>query len=206
MKRIAGICLLLLLIGAPSSAETITFSFVNPAFSGTSPGGGTPWLTATFTDVTGGVQLTMTVGTLLPSEFVEVWGFNIDPDLTLTKPTNTGGQNASVDVSPPPIKFDGDGYYDIAFSFPTAQSGDRFVSGDTSVWFFSGLTAADFLFLSAPGGGQGVYYTAAHVQGIADAPGGGWIAGTVVPEPLSALLVGAGLTLSSLVRWRRRRP
>src|SRR5439155_15011833 len=66
------------------------------------------------------------------------------------------------------FKADGDGLYDLHFIF--ASGGDLtnwFSGGDSAVYLItgiSGLTAADFQYQSAPSGGIGPFYAAAHVQ------------------------------------------
>jgi hypothetical protein len=65
------------------------------------------------------------------------------------------------------------------------------------------LTADSFDFLST-GGGNGAFPFAAHVQSINDGDSG-WVTGaggTVIPEPVTMTLAGAGAL--ALLRRRRR--
>jgi uncharacterized protein (TIGR03382 family) len=60
------------------------------------------------------------------------------------------------------------------------------------------LVATDFQFLSAPAGGHGPFYVAAHVQGIgAEGDDSGWV---TTPEPTTFTLAA----LAALALLRRR--
>lgn len=195
-----------------ASAATLTIDLDFEFSGGADPAGTPPWLRATFSDVAGGgVELTLTSLLQGPTEFIADWDFNLDPALdptaldfafqsggTFTQPTITTGVNA--------FQADGDGKFDIEFLFSSAgDDGDsgRFGVGDFGVWLITGidgLDVFDFDFNSVEGGGNGTYTSAAHVQGIATAPGSGWIGNedTVeppfeIPEPTTLALLGLGL-------------
>jgi hypothetical protein len=202
---------------------------LNFEFSGaTPPAGSAPWLTATFQDnadngaiPVGTVRLTMSAANLVANEFASVWNFNLNPSLTpglLTfTPVNIAAV-ASVGISTgvDAFKADGDGYFDISFDFPPPPGAfaGKFTSGESVVYDITyggaGFGVNSFSFGSAPGGGNGTYLTAAHVQGIGSSAGGsGWIGPVnppgAVPEATSfiiwsMLIVGAGMRAS------RRRP
>lgn len=176
-------------------------------FSGaTPPAGSTPWVTATFDDSFGGadtVRLTMSAGNLVNQEFVDDWLFNFDPALDPTQLTfSVVDSSASVpnviSTGMDAFKADGDGWYDISFDFPPPPGTfpSKFTAGETVVYditYTSPIDASLFDFYSSPGGGQGIYKTAAHIQGIG--PGGnesGWIApSNSVPEPSALILIGS---------------
>lgn len=198
-------------MAAPSHATSITYE-LNYEFSGaTQPTGATPWLTATFDDGggTGTVTLTMESSGLSADEFVRFWYFNFDPDLDATDLTivNTDGEEAvSVEKGENSFKADGDGFFDILFTFDNAPPSDRFTANLTSVYVFTlaGITASSFDFSSVQGGGNGTYHTAAHIQTIGPDEESGWIGDKPEDVPdggtTLSLLGGALLGLGMLRR------
>jgi len=186
-------------------------------FSGaTAPVGSSPWLTPKFDDenTAGTVVLTVETTNLSGSEFVSGLYLNVDPsidpaDLNFSSPTKTGTfSNPSILLSTDAYKADGDGKYDILLQFSTS-SGNEFGAGEeveytiTGVGSAAGLLATDFVFLSAPAGGHGPFFAAAHVQSIGAGGDSGWIApepgldptSIPVPEPTSITLLSLGLIL-----------
>ena len=189
--RLAGWLFCFLLIGfcVPKGAATsIQFDFNHEFSSGTPPAGTAPWLRAIFTDVgVDTVSLKISAVNLSPTEFVSGWYFNLDPlmnanNLVFGGPAVNSGAVTSPGIQTGKDKFkaDGDGKYDILFSFATSGGAtERFTAGDSITFTLSGilgLTADDFNFLSAPAGGHGPFISAAHVQGI-----GGGLSGWVDP-------------------------
>src|SRR6266481_855639 len=66
-------------------ASSITYDF-DHTFSGVSPAGPTPWLTAVFSDSgANSVQLTLAAPGLTGSEFVKQWYFNLNPALNASQ-------------------------------------------------------------------------------------------------------------------------
>jgi hypothetical protein len=181
-------------------------------FSGSSPAGPAPWLTAAFSDAEGGVTLTLSTDGLSPGEFVgkKGWYFNFNDDkidvLDDLQFTHVSGNAADrIDVGVDGFKADGGGYYDLRFAWnnrPAARLGE----GMTVVYRIDGvegLTASDFIgYLSAPSGGQGEWWSAAHVQGI-QGGGSGWVA--AIPEPATVTLAGLGVLAAAFWAGRRRR-
>jgi hypothetical protein len=109
---------------------------------------------------------------------------------------------------------DGDGKYDILFSFSQGgKSRDRFDKDEFLSYSISGppgLSAADFEYLSAPAGGAGPFFGAAHITRIGSDSRSGWISATAinpiapVPEPSAAFLFSAGLGFWLLHKcWKR---
>jgi hypothetical protein len=213
-----------------SSAQASIVVELDYEFSGASdPSGTPPWLRATFTNLGSGVvQLKLENLLETASEFVSGWYFNLDPALA---PTSLFFSHVSTlgTVSLPSISkgvdvfgADGDGLYDVLFSFSTSSG--RFEGGEELVYNIQygdpnlgTLDELDFAFESKPRGGNGVYFSAAHVQGIP--PGGsnsGWIGAQdyfvppppppggdppIVPEPTSvavwSLIVGLATFLTA---------
>jgi len=197
-------------LAAPSAQATTLTLELDFEFSGASdPGGTPPWVTATFDDSYGGsnqVELTLATNNLIGSEFVSEWYLNFDPSLDPTDLTIThlSGQDAAqgVAVGENLFKADGDGHYDIRFDFHPPANSDKFLAGEESVWVISytgDIDVSSFDFYSVESTGNGVYTSAAHIQGIGDGDSG-WIGSDgapppPVPEPTAALVFGIGAVL-----------
>ena len=172
---------LAVVVGATASADSVVFDLVNEYTGSQQPTG---FLTATFTDTIDGVELTLS-SSLVDSEFVSTWLFNLDPSLDPTAlnfmkvgssgsfddPVITTGVNA--------FRAGGDGQYDILFSFDVMEDG-RFGAGDEVTYLITSsemISAISFDVFSAPSGGRGPLLSAAHIQGVGMAgSGSGWIA------------------------------
>ena len=211
-----------------ASASTLTFD-LDTVFTGGTPGGTTPWITAVFDDSldafgADGVQLKLTAANLLPGEFVTQWAFNLNTaliatDLTFTQVTNAttglvvpGGISTSVNAENA-LGANGLKNFDITFNFPgkNQPAGNRFELGDVFIVDISrvgGLVAGDFDYINVL---NGVAHTGAHIQGIygmgedsskivGDGGGGG---GGSIPEP-STYAAFAGLAALALGFGRRR--
>jgi hypothetical protein len=188
--------------------------YVNNVFSSSgvsAPGGPAPWVDAFFQDVTPGtVRLTLSDVGLSSGEFISEFYFNLNPadnpsDLAINYVMSSGSFTLPTILQQADhFQADGDGKYDVNLSFATSGSGmQRFDGTDSVTYLITGITnlmASDFLYGSAHGGGTGMWYAAAHIQGIDSGSGTGsvWAAPldyTPVPEPSTALLLvlSAGL-------------
>ncbi len=194
-------------VNADTALASLSFNPDN-TFSGNAPAG---FLTADFTDVTGGVQLVIT-SNLASGENIDAGKalyFNFNPskdsilqDLSfnLTGDRNFN-QQAVVSTGADGFKADGDGYYDIIFSFTPSTM--AFTTGESQTYKITtssgNISASDFTsYLSSHGGGNGSWLAAAHVQNTtAGGRGSAWVGGTVTvaqtPLPAAAWLLGSGL-------------
>jgi hypothetical protein len=200
---------------APAALADVTFNFlpVN-TFSGTAPAG---TLSATFSDVTGGVQLVITSNlangeNLDPNKALYL---NINPsldgqlsDLGFALTANTGfSQAASVQTGADGFKADGDGVYDILFTY--TMSTKAFTTGESQTYLISDsagtIHASDFNFLSTcdTGCGTGGWLAAIHVQNTPNGGSGSAYVGGVVPDG-GVTLVLLGSVLVGVETLRRK--
>jgi hypothetical protein len=217
------IVVLMILAGSLAANASIEYQFNTPFSGDPNPAGTGPWIDAYFIDVTPGeVLLTVTNVNLTAGEFIQGNGsgasgglyFNINPndtvtDLHFTLVSETANFGTIISTGEDAFKADGDGEYDVQFDFA-----DQTFSVDSSFTYeitgISSLTAADFAYLSTPAGGQGPFYAAAKIQGLANGnstflePGGGPET-VVTPEPTSLVLLaaGTGLFFARTIRARR---
>lgn len=206
-KLVQSVILPLAFIGTQASAATLVLDFDHEFSSGFPPLGDTPWLTATFDDgdTAGTVRLTLTSG-LVGNEYFSGIYLNFDDtqDVTTLGFAHVSGDTAtSIGQQKDSFKADGDGEYDIQFSF--SPSGNNFGSGETVVYdiTLAGIVAADFNYFSKPAGGHGPFTGAAHVQSIGTGGDSGWVAPNPVPVPAALWLFGSGLL--GLVAISRRK-
>lgn len=218
------VMVLTLLLGSLAANASIEYQFNTPFTGDPKPTSGNgPWIDAYFIDVTPGeVLLTVTNVNLTTGEFLQGNGngasgglfFNINPSDTVTNlhftlVSETANFGPIISTGEDAFKADGDGDYDVQFDFS-----NQTFSVDSSFTYeitgISGLTAADFGYLSTPDGGQGPFYAAAKIQGLANGnstflePGGGPQT-LVVPEPTSLALLASGIGLLSIRILRLRR-
>ena len=131
------------------------------------------------------------------NEFISEVFFNLDPvlnplNLQYNVVNNAGGSLEQVSTGTNAFKADGDGSFDLHFAFSTNPP--RF--GDNRLFVIDlGLAGPSTLLLQnlvwqsqPPSGGNGPFYSAAHVQGIG--PLGGpdgstWIATSATPTPFN---------------------
>jgi len=207
------------LAGTPASAALLTFTY-SGVDTGATPGSPAPWLTATFDDSpASGVRLTLTASLEVSTEFISTIKFNLNPSLDAALMSYTGANGAG--VAAPSLTAVTDGItgqgliFDFSFGFQTAQGDGRFAGTDVFEMLLlhnnggTVLSVSDFDFLSGAQGENTRRYSLAHVQGIAEAPGSGWIFGdprtppTGVPEPGTLALLG--IAVIGFVAASRRR-
>jgi hypothetical protein len=206
-----------------ASGSSVLLNFDN-VFSGVSPSGQAPWVSVLFEDIRPGtVELSISAINLSPSEKVTELYLNLNPNWVATRLNFSFVEGSQCVTAPMPalgvnaFKADGDGKYDIRFSF-AQRPANAFTAGDHLTYQITGidgLTAQDFAYLSMPAGGHGPFFSAIHVQGIEATDVGskcisGWVSPSevrivTVPEPTAGMLV---ILMAGLVgggRWFARR-
>jgi hypothetical protein len=183
------IAALVLCLPPNASASLLTFDFAVQFSNNVQPGGPSPWLTATFDDTAASagndVRLTLTANGLTGAEFISDVYFNIDPLINplqvqstlIAQPVNTV---EGISFLANAFQAGSDGRYDVRLALNNAAC-CRLNDNETVVldfnWTAGMLLAQHFNVLAAPGGGNGPFYAAAHLQGIgANANDSTWIA------------------------------
>lgn len=198
----------------PASATTVTFN-LDTEFSGaTSPSGVAPWASVEISDLTPtSVAVTFDTFGLTGSEFVSSLALNLTPSLNLgslaLSSFSSTSSLPSYELQHDNYKMDGDGYYDLKFSWSTS-SANRFTAGSVFSFVITGLQSGDFLYYDQ-GGSKGDYYAAAHVQGIGTSASlSGWIGApeytetsNAVPEPATLSLLGLSLFGAAMAKKRK---
>jgi hypothetical protein len=182
-----------------AQADPVTFVLTGADFSGpTANTGGN--ITVHIQNIAGGVRVTVTNNLVDPGAFLGQLYLNtsVAPLAgaagTCVNCAATNGQTMAFSFGSNAFQADGDGLYDILIDFSTSNA-DRLTPGDVIIFDLTsttvGFTSDSFLVFSAPGGGNGPFRVAAHIQGLPDGQSD-WIT-EEVPEPASLLLLGSGL-------------
>lgn len=214
--------------GLTANATIITIDLKYEFSGATKPVADPPWARVILNDNAddGTVLITLDAFNLTGSEKVSEWTLNFGPntgtildpkDLTFSEVSRTGWfDDPILSLKTNDFKADGDGYFDIQVEFATGGNAtNQFGAGEKIVYnveyALGAIDAYSFVNLSAAGGDNGIWYSAAHVQGIGIDSKSGWIGGDeyitkdepVIPEP-SALAIW-GLGLAAVAFYRRRR-
>src|SRR5262245_52585094 len=129
MKRLFLSALSAVLLLSPKAKASDFYLHFVSTFSGTPPAGATPWTSMLFEDsVPGTVFLTISNGGLTASEFIGELDFNLRTNLNPNSLVfnNVGGGGVfglpSIATGLNFEKADGDGFYDIEFTFGTSAA------------------------------------------------------------------------------------
>lgn len=194
-----------------AQADPVTFVLGGADFSGpTANTGGN--ITVHIANIAGGVRVSVTNNLVDPGAFPSSLFLNtsVAPLAgalgTCVDCTATNGQTMAFNFGSDDFQADGDGRYDILIAFST-ENANRLLAGETVIFDLTsttvGFTSDSFLVFSAPGGGNGPFRAAVHIQGL---PNGQSDFVAEVPEPTSMILLGSGLaTLAAGLRKRYKK-
>jgi hypothetical protein len=187
-KRWVLMSVLSLAAFAQASASSITFPF-NTVHTGATPGEPAPWATMTITNITGGVQVSLTNSATNPAgQFIS--------ELNLLFNTLPTGSNFVGDPYVTSISLgsytDAGLSFNVEVRFKVAPPTARLLPGNTSTFQLFGVSTTNFV---------GANNSAmVHIQNIQPGGDSGKI---IAPEPGSLIAIGTGLV--SLLGLRRRR-
>ena len=203
MKKLS-IILGLTAMGVFANAASFSIDF-NSVYTGATPLGGSPWATATFTDVSlDTVDLTVSHNaSSAAGQFVSLLRFNVDPVVGTIAGSALSGKTATFGSVSAGSATDAGTTFDFAVNFNTSNAGggaQRLLAGDSVTIRLTGtgLTAMNFDALSS--GGTEVR-ALMHIQGI-----DGGLSSKVteaVPEPASMVILG-GAAMAAFARKRRK--
>ncbi len=210
-----------ILLAGAAQAATITYSFDTLFPASPPPDGDGPWLTTTFEDGDGVVLLTIS-GNLTDPNWLSQLYINLDPNLDPDLLTFTVLENGATFPDDPVIETwkdhfqaNGDGKYDIHFDFPNPPAYNGFYGSEGIIYEIgytdpadpdSTIDALSFDFMSKKGGGEGLFYTAAHIQDVGGGVTSSWIGdedgSALVPIPSAVWLLASGLIAFLGIRRR----
>lgn len=233
LTRFTSALLIALASFSYTAQASLIFELDTNFSNATTPFGTAPWLRATF-ETQNATTVRLTMDSLLqdPSEFVDGgqgWFFNLNPifdannlifnQVSFAGMSAAGAGGVVINTGIDFTNADGGGLYDIQFDLVGAPPANRFGMGAQLVYDISlagGLNELDFDFSSSPQGGNGIWKSAAHVQGIQSGDGSSYIGAdsgiicsdpngcdgggppTEVPEPSVLFLLGSALLALSL--------